>query len=64
MGKAEIAREAVRLGLDPAWSCSCYDPTDQGLACGLCDSCRLRLKGFAEAGLEDPLAYAVRADEA
>ena len=63
MGKAEIAREAVRLGLDPAWSWSCYDPTDEGLACGLCDSCRLRLKGFAEAGLDDPLAYAMRADD-
>jgi 7-cyano-7-deazaguanine synthase len=58
MGKAEIAREAVRLGLDPGMSWSCYDPTPDGLACGLCDSCRLRLKGFAEAGLEDPLAYA------
>ena len=64
MGKAEIAREAARLGLDPAWSWSCYDPTDEGLACGLCDSCRLRLKGFAEAGLEDPLPYAARPDEA
>ena len=63
MGKAEIAREAARLGLDPAWSWSCYDPTDEGLACGLCDSCRLRLKGFAEAGLDDPLAYAMRADD-
>lgn len=64
MGKADIAREAARLGLDPALSWSCYDPTDDGLACGLCDSCRLRLKGFAEAGLEDPLPYAVRSDEA
>jgi 7-cyano-7-deazaguanine synthase len=62
MTKADIAREAVRLGLDPAWSWSCYDPTPDGLACGLCDSCRLRLKGFAEAGLEDPLAYAARPD--
>jgi 7-cyano-7-deazaguanine synthase len=64
MGKADIAREAARLRLDPAWSWSCYDPTDEGLACGLCDSCRLRLKGFAEAGLEDPLPYAVRPDQA
>jgi 7-cyano-7-deazaguanine synthase len=58
LGKAEIAREAARLDLDPAMSWSCYDPTPEGLACGLCDSCRLRLKGFAEAGLSDPLAYA------
>jgi 7-cyano-7-deazaguanine synthase len=63
MGKADIAREAARLGLDPAWSWSCYDPTEEGLACGLCDSCRLRLKGFADAGLEDPLPYAARPGE-
>jgi 7-cyano-7-deazaguanine synthase len=60
MGKAEIASEAVRLGLDPAWSWSCYDPAPDGRACGLCDSCRLRLRGFAEAGLVDPLDYAAR----
>jgi len=58
LGKAEIAAEAARLELDPAMSWSCYDPTSEGLACGLCDSCRLRLKGFAEAGLRDPLVYA------
>jgi 7-cyano-7-deazaguanine synthase len=57
MGKAQIAMEAVRLDLDPALSWSCYDPAPDGLACGLCDSCRLRLKGFADAGLRDPLAY-------
>ncbi|MGX7893996.1 7-cyano-7-deazaguanine synthase QueC [Tsuneonella sp. HG222] len=61
MGKAEIAAEAARLGLDPGWSWSCYDPTPDGQACGLCDSCRLRLKGFADAGLEDALDYAERA---
>lgn len=60
MSKAEIAREAVRLGFDPAWSWSCYDPAPDGRACGLCDSCRLRLRGFAEAGLHDPLDYASR----
>ncbi len=60
LGKREIAAEAARLGLDPAMSWSCYDPTAEGLACGLCDSCRLRLKGFDEAGLKDPLAYATR----
>jgi 7-cyano-7-deazaguanine synthase len=57
--KARIAQEAVRLGLDPAMSWSCYDPTGDGLACGLCDSCRLRRQGFADAGLTDPLEYAV-----
>ena len=40
MGKADIARECIRLGLDPAWSWSCYDPTPAGEACGACDSCR------------------------
>ena len=57
-GKARIAKEAYRLGLDPALSWSCYDPTPEGLACGLCDSCRLRRAGFAEAGLDDHTAYA------
>jgi 7-cyano-7-deazaguanine synthase len=57
MTKADIARECARLGLDPAWSWSCYDPTPEGLACGLCDSCRLRKKGFAEAGITDSTRY-------
>jgi 7-cyano-7-deazaguanine synthase len=57
MTKADIARECARLGLDPAWSWSCYDPTSEGLACGLCDSCRLRKKGFAEAGIADSTRY-------
>ena len=57
MTKAEIAREAHRLGLDAGMSWSCYDPEPDGRACGQCDSCRLRLKGFAEAGLSDPLKY-------
>ena len=60
MTKADIAREAARLGLDAGLSWSCYDPAPGGLHCGLCDSCRLRSKGFAEAGLPDPTAYAVR----
>jgi 7-cyano-7-deazaguanine synthase len=58
MTKADIAREAIRLGLDPAWSWSCYDPTADNLPCGLCDSCRLRQKGFEEAGIIDPTRYA------
>ncbi len=57
MGKADIAREAARLGLDARLSHSCYDPLSDGRHCGLCDSCRLRRRGFAEAGLEDPTAY-------
>ncbi|RKF20569.1 7-cyano-7-deazaguanine synthase QueC [Altericroceibacterium spongiae] len=58
LGKADIAREAARLSLDPAQSWSCYDPTPEGLACGTCDSCRLRRKGFADAGVEDRTQYA------
>jgi 7-cyano-7-deazaguanine synthase len=57
MTKADIAREAARLGLDAGISWSCYDPTLEGLHCGTCDSCRLRAKGFAEAGLPDPTRY-------
>mgnify|MGYP001164028408 FL=1 len=57
MSKADIARECDRLGLDPSWSWSCYDPTAEGEACGACDSCRLRRKGFAEAGLADTTTY-------
>lgn len=58
MSKAEIALTAARLGLDAGMSWSCYDPTIDGKACGECDSCRLRLKGFADAGLIDPVTYA------
>ena len=58
MTKADIAAEAARLGLDAGMSHSCYDPAPDGRHCGLCDACRLRSKGFAEAGLADPTAYA------
>jgi 7-cyano-7-deazaguanine synthase len=58
MTKADIAREAARLGLDAGLSHSCYDPAPDGGACGLCDACRLRAKGFEEAGLVDPTRYA------
>jgi len=57
MSKADIAREAARLGLDAGLSWSCYDPVGD-LHCGRCDSCRLRAKGFEEAGLPDPTQYA------
>ena len=56
MSKADIAREAARLCLDVAQSWSCYDPTAEGRPCGRCDSCELRARGFAEAGLTDTLA--------
>ena len=59
MTKADIARECARLDLDPVWSWSCYDPTPEGLACGQCDSCRLRKKGFAQAGIVDSTRYSV-----
>ena len=61
MSKADIAVEAARLGLDAALSWSCYDPQGparEERACGRCDACRLRAKGFAEAGLPDPTLYA------
>lgn len=58
--KGEIVRRGLDLGVDYSMTHSCYDPTSDGIACGLCDSCRLRLKGFAEAGAEDPVRYAMR----
>jgi 7-cyano-7-deazaguanine synthase len=58
MTKADISREAARLGLDAAMSWTCYDPTPAGEHCGRCDSCRLRARGFIEAGLPDPTRYA------
>lgn len=57
MSKADIAREAARLGLDAGLSHSCYDPAADGAHCGECDACRLRAKGFEEAGLPDPTRY-------
>ncbi len=61
--KAEIIRKGLALGVDYGRTHSCYDPTPEGLACGRCDSCRLRLKGFAEAGVEDPVCYTVAGKE-
>ena len=59
MTKADIAREADRLGIDAGISWTCYDPAPGDLHCGECDACRLRHKGFVEAGLVDPTRYAV-----
>lgn len=58
MTKADIVREGDRLGIDMGLSWSCYDPTPAGEHCGLCDSCRLRRRGFEEAGVADPTVYA------
>jgi 7-cyano-7-deazaguanine synthase len=58
MTKAEIIKTGLRLGVDYSLTHSCYDPVAGGLACGRCDSCLLRLKGFSQAGAKDPLAYA------
>jgi 7-cyano-7-deazaguanine synthase len=58
--KAEIIRKSVELGVDLSLTHSCYDPSPQGLACGECDSCLLRLKGFREAGIKDPIRYTKR----
>ena len=58
MTKAEIIKTGLRLGLDYALTWSCYDPSADGRACGLCDSCQVRLKGFKAAGAIDPIAYA------
>jgi 7-cyano-7-deazaguanine synthase len=55
--KAEIIRLGASLGVNYALTTSCYDPDASGAACGRCDACVLRLKGFAEAGLADPIAY-------
>jgi 7-cyano-7-deazaguanine synthase len=60
MSKADIIRKGTELGVDYSLTHSCYDPTTDGLACGQCDSCRLRLTGFRDAGLTDPIRYANR----
>src|SRR5882762_5184944 len=60
LSKAEIIRKAVKLGVDLSLTHSCYDPSPEGVACGECDSCLLRLKGFREAGIKDPIRYTKR----
>jgi len=62
LSKAEIVQRGLALGVDYRFTHSCYDPTPAGLACGLCDSCRLRLKGFAEVGMRDPIDYVAGID--
>jgi len=56
--KSEIIRKAAEINVDLSLTHSCYDPSPEGLACGECDSCHLRLKGFREAGIKDPIPYA------
>lgn len=58
MSKADTVREGIRLGMDLGMTHSCYDPTESGLACGSCESCLLRRRGFIEAGAPDPTEYA------
>lgn len=58
LSKAQIIQRGSELGVDFSLTHSCYDPTPEGRACGACDSCQLRRKGFREAGLEDPIRYA------
>ena len=55
--KAQIIQKGLQLGVDYSLTHSCYDPDDQGVACGVCDSCQLRIKGFREAGVDDPVEY-------
>jgi 7-cyano-7-deazaguanine synthase len=57
--KAQIIRRGVELGVDYGMTHSCYDPDDRGRACGRCDSCVLRKRGFREAGVPDPTSYVV-----
>jgi 7-cyano-7-deazaguanine synthase len=59
MSKADIIRKGIELGVDYSLTHSCYDPLAEGLACGECDSCLLRLKGFREAGISDPIKYSL-----
>jgi 7-cyano-7-deazaguanine synthase len=55
--KAQIIKKGTALGLDYGMTHSCYDPATDGKACGQCDSCILRKKGFSEAGIDDPTLY-------
>jgi 7-cyano-7-deazaguanine synthase len=57
MTKSEIIKKGIELGVDYSMTHSCYDPSSDGTACGQCDSCLLRKKGFREAGIKDPIDY-------
>ncbi|MES9974451.1 MAG: 7-cyano-7-deazaguanine synthase, partial [Candidatus Thiodiazotropha sp.] len=57
LSKAEIIRRGVDLGVDYSLTVSCYQATEAGMACGVCDSCRLRAKGFVDADIDDPTVY-------
>ncbi|MCU7866908.1 MAG: 7-cyano-7-deazaguanine synthase, partial [Candidatus Thiodiazotropha sp. (ex Lucinoma borealis)] len=57
LSKADIIRQGIQLGVDYGLTVSCYQATGAGEACGVCDSCRLRMRGFVEAGIADPTAY-------
>ena len=58
LSKAEIIGKGLELGVDYGMTHSCYNPGGDGKSCGVCDSCQLRLKGFQEAGVKDPIGYA------
>jgi len=62
LGKGEIVRRGLALGVDYSLTHSCYDPDPDGAACGACDACQLRLRGFAEAGANDPIRYRAAAE--
>jgi 7-cyano-7-deazaguanine synthase len=57
LNKAQIIQRGLELGIDYSLTCTCYDPSLDGKACGKCDACLLRLKGFAEVGVKDPVVY-------
>jgi 7-cyano-7-deazaguanine synthase len=63
MTKAQIISAGTKLGVNYSLTHSCYDPDSQGRSCGHCDSCRLRLKGFVEAGMKDPIEYRIMNNE-
>jgi len=63
MNKAEIIKKGTELGVDYSLTVSCYQPSPEGIACGRCESCRIRLRGFREAGLKDPISYQIDVNE-
>jgi 7-cyano-7-deazaguanine synthase len=58
MSKSQIIQTGLKLNVDYSITSSCYDPAENGSSCGHCDSCLIRLQGFAQLGLKDPIAYA------